>query len=125
MRKTSAHLRAEAEAEVTTLPVDTAIARHGGDGVVFVDLREAGELQQDGRIPGAIEVPRGTLEFLIDQESPRGLPVFGEDKQFIFFCAGGGRSALATKTAQDMGLARVAQIEGGFEAWKAAGGPVA
>jgi len=64
------------------------------------------------------------LEFWIDPESPYYKPIFGEDKTFIFFCAGGMRSALATKTAQDMGLKPVAHIIGGFGAWKKAGGPV-
>jgi rhodanese-related sulfurtransferase len=42
----------------------------------------------------------------------------------VFFCAGGLRSALAAKTAQDMGLKPVAHILGGFRGWKEAGGPV-
>ena len=64
------------------------------------------------------------LEFWIDPESPYYKPIFGEDKKFVFFCAGGMRSALAAKTAQDMGLKPVAHILGGFGAWKVAGGPV-
>ena len=50
--------------------------------------------------------------------------MFGEDKKFVFFCAAGWRSALATRAVQEMGLSPVAHIEGGFGAWKAAGGPV-
>lgn len=64
------------------------------------------------------------LEFWVDPDSPYHKPVFGEDKRFVFFCAAGWRSALATKTVQDMGLERVAHIDGGFGAWKAQGGPV-
>ena len=64
------------------------------------------------------------LEFWIDPESPYYKPMFGEDKKFVFFCAGGLRSALAAKTAQDMGLKPVAHVLGGFKAWKEAGGPV-
>ena len=64
------------------------------------------------------------LEFWIDPESPYAKPVFQEDKKFLFQCASGWRSALAAKTAQDMGLAPVAHLGGGFTAWKAAGGPV-
>lgn len=76
------------------------------------------------RFPALFMPPRGMLEFWIDPESPYFKPVFGEDKRFVFFCAGGFRSALTTKTLQDMGLAPVAHIAGGFGAWKAAGGPV-
>lgn len=60
----------------------------------------------------------------IDPNSPYGKPIFQEDKKFIFYCAGGLRSALATKTAKDMGLKPVAHIEGGFAAWKKAGGVI-
>ena len=64
------------------------------------------------------------LEFWIDPESPYFKPIFGEDKRFIFHCAAGWRSALATQTLQNMGLKPVAHIWGGFKAWKDAGGPV-
>jgi rhodanese-related sulfurtransferase len=64
------------------------------------------------------------LEFWIDPESPYFKEQFGEDRKFVFFCAGGWRSALAAKTSKDMGLKPVAHIEGGFGAWKKAGGPV-
>jgi rhodanese-related sulfurtransferase len=69
-------------------------------------------------------VPRGMLEFWIDPESTYYKPRFGEDKKFVFFCAGGLRSVLATKTAQFMGSKRVAHIMGGFRGWKVGGGPV-
>ena len=92
--------------------------------VLLVDIRDPRELARDGKIPGALHAPRGMLEFWIDPESPYFKPVFGEDRTFVFFCAGGLRSALTTKTLQDMGLAPVAHIEGGFTAWKAAGGPI-
>ncbi len=124
MRKGFQALVDEAMAEVTTYPVPEALARHGDPGVVFVDVRDVRELEREGIIPGAVSAPRGMLEFWVDPASPYFRPVFGEDKEFILFCALGWRSALATKTLQDMGLARVAHIEGGFTAWKAAGGPV-
>ncbi len=75
-------------------------------------------------MPGALHAPRGMLEFWIDPESKYFKPVFGEEKTFVFFCAGGLRSALTTKTMQDMGLSPVAHIIGGFAAWRDAGGPV-
>ena len=112
-----------AEREVETLPVEDAIKLHGRDDVVLVDIRDIRELQRDGKVPGAFHCPRGMLEFWIDPQSSYHKPQFAEDKRYVFFCAGGLRSALAAKTAQDMGLKPVAHILGGFKAWKEAGGP--
>jgi rhodanese-related sulfurtransferase len=109
---------------IETLPVDKAIALHGRDDVVFVDLRDPRELEREGRMPGAFHCPRGMLEFWIDPESPYHKPVFAQAKRYVFFCAGGWRSALSARTAQEMGLNPVAHIDGGFGAWKKAGGPV-
>jgi len=114
----------EASAKIRTLPVHEAITLHGREDVVLVDLRDPRELERDGRIPGSVHCPRGMLEFWIDPESPYHKPVFNQDKTFVFFCAAGWRSALSAATAQDMGLKPVAHIEGGFTAWKNAGGPV-
>ena len=116
---------AEATAEITTLNTAEAIARHSDPSVLFVDLRDPRELEREGLVPGAFHAPRGMLEFWIDPESPYHKPIFAEDRQFVFYCAGGWRSALAAKLAQDMGIERVAHVEGGFGAWKSAGGPVA
>src|ERR1700754_3525399 len=113
-----------AEREIETLSVEQARALHGRDDVVFVDIRDIRELNRDGRVPGAFHCPRGMLEFWVDPESKYHKPVFAEDKRFVFFCAAGQRSALATETAQRMGLKPVAHIAGGFTAWKSAGGPV-
>lgn len=113
-----------AEREIETLPVDQAIKLHGRDDVVFVDLRDIRELDREGRVPGAFHCPRGMLEFWVDPQSKYHKPVFAADKRFVFFCAAGWRSALATQTVQRMGLKPVAHIAGGFGAWKAAGGPV-
>lgn len=113
-----------AEREVETLSVDAARALHGRPDVVFVDIRDIRELNRDGRVPGAFHCPRGMLEFWIDPQSPYAKPIFQEDKKFIFHCAGGMRSALAAKTAQDMGLKPVAHMGGGFAAWRDAGGPI-
>lgn len=75
-------------------------------------------------MPGAFHAPRGMLEFWIDPESPYHKDIFSSGKTFIFYCASGWRSALATKAAQDMGLAPVKHVEGGFSAWKKARLPV-
>ena len=125
MRKTAKQLVDEAMAEVCTLSVDEARALHGRDDVQFVDVRDVRELEREGVIPGAVHAPRGMLEFWVDPESPYHKPVFAAGRQFVLFCAAGWRSALATKTLQDMGLPKVAHIEGGFTAWKSAGAPVA
>jgi rhodanese-related sulfurtransferase len=114
----------EANAKIQTLSVTDAMALFGRDDVVFVDLRDPRELEREGRVPGAVHCPRGMLEFWIDPESPYHKPVFAQDKTFVFFCAAGWRSALSTAAAQDMGLKPVAHMEGGFTAWKNAGGPV-
>ena len=124
IKKGYKQLVAEADAEIQTLSVPDAIALLGQPDVVFVDLRDPRELEREGKMPGAFSCPRGMLEFWIDPESPYGKPIFQEDKRFVFFCAGGWRSALAGKAAQDMGLENVTHIEGGFGAWKKAGGPV-
>ena len=115
----------EAMAQVKTYTVDEARAKLEDANVQFVDVRDVRELERDGIIPGAFSAPRGMIEFWVDPDSPYFKPVFGENKEFIFFCAAGWRSALTTKTVQDMGLANVAHIEGGFGAWKKAGAPVA
>jgi rhodanese-related sulfurtransferase len=117
-------LLADANAAIKTLSVAEALELMGKENTVFIDLRDPRELEREGKLAGAFHCPRGMLEFWIDPESPYAKTVFQEDKQFVFFCAGGWRSALAAKTAQDMGLKPVAHIEGGFGAWKAAGAPV-
>ena len=89
-----------------------------------MDLRDSAELQQEGKIPGAVHVNRGMLEFAIDPTTKYHNPVFSSGKKIVFYCAGGGRSALAAATAEDMGLDNVAHLAGGFKAWKEAGAPV-
>lgn len=124
IRKGIKQLVDEANAEIETLSVDAALALHGQPGVTFIDLRDPRELWRDGGMPGAINVTRGMLEFWIDPNSPYYKDFFASGNKFVFFCAGGMRSALATKTAQDMGLTPVCHIAGGFGAWKKAGAPV-
>lgn len=114
----------EAKAQIEEIPPEEAIKLHGNPDIVLVDIRDPRELERDGKVPGAFHVTRGMLEFWIDPASPYYKEKFGEDKKFVFFCAGAMRSALAAKTAQDMGLKPVAHILGGFKGWKEAGGPV-
>ncbi len=112
-----------AKREIEEIEAADAVKLAGRPDVVLVDLRDPRELERDGKVPGAFRMTRGMLEFWIDPESPYFKPIFSEDKKFVFFCAGGLRSALAAKTAQDMGLKPVAHVLGGFKAWKDAGGP--
>jgi rhodanese-related sulfurtransferase len=117
-------LVAAAEREVETLSAADAVKLHGQPDVVLIDIRDIRELNREGRVPGAFHCPRGLLEFWVDPQSQYHKPVFAQDKRFVFFCAGGLRSALAAQTVQRMGLRPVAHVGGGFAAWKQAGGPV-
>lgn len=117
-------LLAAAAAEVRSVDVAGAAALRDDPGVVFVDVRDPRELEHEGMIPGARHATRGMLEFWIDPESPYHKPWFAEDRLFVFYCAAGWRSLLAAQTAQAMGL-RVASLDGGFGAWRAAGQPIA
>ncbi len=114
----------EANASVPVLTAAEAIKLGHDDSVVLVDVRDPRELEREGRVPGAFHCPRGMLEFWVDPQSPYHKPVFAQDKTFVFFCAAGWRSALSAHTAIRMGLKPVAHIEGGFGAWRSAGGPV-
>ncbi len=124
MNKTALQLVDEAEGQIRTLSVEQALALLADDDTQFVDLRDIRELKREGTIPGAVHAPRGMLEFWVDPTCRYHRDVFASGKHFVFYCAMGWRSALATKTVQEMGLTPVSHIEGGFNAWKDAGGAV-
>ena len=113
-----------ANSEITKISVKEVRKLINSEEHVIVDLRDIRELQRAGKIPGAFSCPRGMLEFWIDPESPYHKEVFDQDKTYVFYCASAWRSALSAKLAQDMGLAPVAHIEGGFSAWANAGAPI-
>ncbi len=115
---------AEANAIVNTLDVADAVNLVGDESVAFIDVRELEELNSSGKVPGAVHAPRGMLEFYIDAASPYHKEVFSSGKKIVFYCASGGRSALAARLAMEMGLSDVAHVGGGFKAWVKAGGPV-
>jgi rhodanese-related sulfurtransferase len=123
--KGSKQLVEDANRRIRTLSVADAMQKRDDPNVVFVDIRDVRELERDGMIPGAFHAPRGMLEFWVDPDSPYYKDVFGSGKELVFYCASAWRSALATAAVQDMGLAPVCHLEGGFSAWKKAGGPVA
>ena len=115
----------EAMAQVTTYSVDQVRRRLDDPALQLVDIRDARELEREGTLPGAINAPRGMLEFWVDPDSPYYKPVLGdEDKQYVLFCGAGWRSALAAKALQDMGMTNVAHIDGGFTEWAKQGAPV-
>ncbi len=114
----------EANAVVETMTVEQVRAVMDDPDVQIVDIRDVRELWRDGAMPGAHHAPRGMLEFWVDPDSPYHKELFASGKKFIFFCAGGLRSALAAKAVQDMGLTPVAHMEGGFGAWKKAEYPI-
>jgi rhodanese-related sulfurtransferase len=124
MKKGYKALLDEANAQIEAVDPKEAARLLDDENTVFVDIRDVRELNREGRMPGAIHCPRGMLEFWVDPESPYHKDVFSSGKSFVFFCAAGWRSALATKTVQDMGLSPVKHIEGGFGAWKEAGLPI-
>lgn len=115
--KSGAQMIAEAKTrirEVSVPQVQQLIA--GADAPVVLDCREPNETSL-GRIPGAVVIPRGTLETKIEAVVPR-------ERALIIYCAGGNRSALAADTLQQMGYTNVASMAGGWGAWVAAGGAV-
>lgn len=119
MRKTAKQLVDEATAEIVTLPPKEALAMQQSGQAVLVDIRDIRELGREGRVPDAVHAPRGMLEFWVDPESPYHREVFAQPgKTYVFFCAAAWRSALATRDMQNMGLAPVAHIEGGFAQWR-------
>ena len=116
-------LCAEAEKEIENVAIESALELANDPNVQLVDIRDVRELERDGQVPGALHAPRDMLEFWVDPDSPYYREVFGQDKKYVLFCAGGLRSALATKRLQDMGFGPVAHVVGGYGAWKQAGGP--
>lgn len=139
--KTARQLVDEALAQVRTISVHELQARLAArgmrepdmrepdlrePGMRLLDIREAEEVATEGAICGAVHVPRGLLEFRLDPASPWAEAALSTGVQeWVLYCGVGWRSALAAKALQDMGLAGVSHLGGGFRAWQAAGGAVA
>ena len=120
---TVADLITDARTRVTHLtPTDVAAEVDAGD-VLLVDLREPGELDASGILPGAVHAPRGMLEFWADPASPYHRSEFDPDRRTVLYCASGGRSALAAAALQDLGYRDVAHLDGGITGWLDAGQP--
>ena len=121
--KTASSLVKDALAEVPAVSVHEALSLAESDTHVFVDLRDGVE-QARGMIPGAVASSRGLMEFHIDPDSPAHNPAFNQDKTYVFYCASGGRWAVAAKVAMAMGLSPIFHHTSGIAAWTAAGGVV-
>lgn len=117
-------LVAAAKSEIRSLSQEAAQAMAEAGDALFVDIRDPRELAREGRIAGAFHAPRGMLEFWIDPTSPYHKAELATDKTLVLFCASAWRSALSVKTLQDMGVQNVAEMEGGFSAWKTRGAPI-
>ena len=122
--KTASQLVAEAKTRISNLTVEQVASEIETGSVVLVDLREPGELAEQGAIAGAVHAPRGMLEFYADPASPYHRSQLDPSARTILYCASGGRSALACDLLQRLGYAEAAHLDGGLKAWKAAGRPV-
>ena len=105
----------DAMKEIKTISADEAYKLFENNNCNLIDVREINELENSGKVKGANHMPRGMLEVYLDPNSP----VFqngqlDQDKEFVLFCAGGVRSALAVKSLKDMGYQKISHIEGGF-----------
>ena len=123
LKLTHKDLIEEALSQIETLSSEDAFGLEENEEFLFVDLRDPRELEREGKIPGAFHAPRGMLEFWVDSSSPYYKEEFGTDRKVVFYCQSGWRSALSTKTVQDMGLENVCHLGDGFRGWKEKGGP--
>jgi rhodanese-related sulfurtransferase len=97
------------------------------DGALLVDIRSEAQRERDGVIPGAIFHPRNVLEWRCDPASGHDDPRLSGDlgRRLVLVCDQGYQSSLAAATLQDLGFTRATDLDGGFQAWRAAGLPVA
>lgn len=121
--KTVQTMLAEAEAAVPRIAPEEAKGLAGRADVLFLDVREPAEVATSGKVPGALAVPRGLVEFRADPASPMHDAAFDRAKTIVTYCASGGRAALVGKTLKDMGYANVRNL-GGFKGWVDAGGEI-
>ena len=122
--KSATDLVKEAKQHIENLSPSQVNEELSNSNTTLIDIREAEELKQNGRIRGSVHAPRGMLEFYADNSLPYHKPEFDKSKRIILHCASGGRSALAASTLKQMGYDNVAHLDGGLKAWKEAGLPV-
>ena len=104
----------EAKQKIKSINFKNAMKLHNEGETIFIDLRDVRELEKNGKIKNAKHVPRGMLEFWIDPKSPYYRDYFSSKNKFIFYCASGWRSSLSSKTALEMGLINVFNLEISF-----------
>jgi rhodanese-related sulfurtransferase len=121
--KTVQAMLAEAEAQVPRISPEEAKGLVGRSDVLFLDVREPAEVAASGKVPGALAIPRGLVEFRADPASALHDKAFDPSKTVVAYCASGGRSALVGKTLKEMGYGNVRNL-GGFKGWLDAGGEV-
>ena len=113
-----------AKKEINSINTNDALEFYDNKNNLFIDVRDIREIQKSGRILGAKHVPRCMLEFWIDPKSPYHKIFFNDDIRFIFYCASDWRSALATQTANNIGLLNTAYLLGGYNKWLDLKGPI-
>ncbi len=118
---TAAEMVGQAMAQIESVSPKDAFDEMTTDHVVFLDVREPVEWEH--HIAGAVQVPRGLLEFAADPASPRHKPELDPTRRVIVYCRSGARASLAALTLKTLGYERAANLEGGFSAWKEAGLP--
>jgi rhodanese-related sulfurtransferase len=123
MAKSAKDLVEAANAVVPRISLEQAQELIAKGNTLVVDVRDAPEVEQSGKVAGAVHVPRGMLEFRADPESPYHDENFAKDKTVIVYCASGGRSALSGEALKKLGYAEVYNL-GAFKDWAAAGGAV-
>jgi rhodanese-related sulfurtransferase len=114
---TAKELVEEASKNVTTISVADAKALFDKGGVLFLDCRTEKEFKA-GHVPGAMNIPRGLLEFQIASKVP------DKNASIVMYCKSGGRGCLACESIGKMGYKNVKNMEGGWKAWSKAGYPV-
>jgi rhodanese-related sulfurtransferase len=123
MAKTAKELVEAANAVVPKVTPAQAQEMIASGNTLVVDVRDAPEVEQSGKVAGAVHVPRGMLEFRADPESPYHDQHFAKDKTVILYCASGGRSALSGQALKELGYAEVYNL-GAFKDWAESGGAV-
>ena len=113
-----AEMIGEARAQIEFVTPEAVLQELAMGSPVVVDVREPVEWER--HIEGALQVPRGLLEFVADPTSPRHSAELDPARRVIVYCASGARAALATLTLKSMGFENVANMEGGLKAWIAA-----
>ena len=112
----------EALKEVKTISPEDALEKSKNNQCNLIDIRDATELENTGRVENALHISRGLLEFSVHPDSPYVTQnILNLEKEIILFCAAGGRSALAAKTLKEMGFEKVSHVDGGFAAMKNSG----